>query len=150
MRKILSMAVGLLTAIALLAAVAAARDDGPAAPAETPATAGQPAAPDRDGRTEDGTDAGTPVEEECRQGEEPGPEAWLKELAAAGVINQDQIPVITQWLKTQGPNLENYDTPNDLLTAAVADQIITQTQADDIADLINRMKQSEGRPTMSS
>ena len=143
MRKILSMAVGLLTAIALLAAVAAARDDGPSAPAETPAATGQPAAPDRDGRTADGADAGTPVEEECRQAEEPGPEAWLKELAAAGVINQHQIPAIAQWLKTQGPNLENHDTPNDLLIAAVADQVITQTQADDIADLITQMEQAK-------
>lgn len=163
MKKILSMMVGLLTAIALLAVVAAARDDGPAAPAETTAAAEATAAPGRDGGdadgrdggAEDGTDAGAPAEGTWEKGEwcerdEPGPEALLKELADAGVINQDQIPAIAQWLKTQGPTLENYDDPSDLLAAAVTDGVITQAQADDIANLINRMEQSEGRPTMSS
>ncbi len=156
MKKILSMMVGLLTAIALLAVVAAARDDGPAAPAETTAAAEATAAPDRDGGdadgrdggAEDGTDAGAPAEGTWEKGEwcerdEPGPEALLKELAAAGVINQDQIPAIAQWLKTQGPTLENYDDPSDLLAAAVTDGVITQTQADDIANLITQMKQAE-------
>ena len=154
MKKILSMMVGLLTAIALLAVVAAARDDGPAAPAETTAAAGQSAASDRDGvdaggrdgGAEDGTDAGAPAEGTWEKGEwceEPDPEAWLQELADAGVIDQDQIPAITQWLKTQGPTLENYDDPSDLLAAAVTDGVITQTQADDIADLITQMKQME-------
>ena len=146
MKKILSMMVGLLTAIALLAVVAAARDDGPAAPAETTAAAGQSAASDRDGGAEDGTDAGAPAEGTWEKGEwceEPDSEAWLQELADAGVIDQDQIPAITQWLKTQGPTLENYDDPSDLLAAAVTDGVITQTQADDIADLITQMKQME-------
>ena len=82
--------------------------------------------------------------------DENGPEGPLQELAAQGVINQDQIPAIAQWLKTQGPTLKNYDDPSDLLAAAVTDGVITQTQADDIVNLINRMEQSEGRPTMSS
>ena len=154
MKKILSMMVGLLTAIALLAVVAAARDDGPAAPAETTAAAGQSAASDRDGGdaggrdggAEDGTDAGAPAEGTWEKGEwceDPDSEAWLQELADAGVIDQDQIPAIAQWLKTQGPTLENYDDPSDLLAAAVTDGVITQTQADDIADLITQMKQTE-------
>ena len=159
MKKILTMVVGLLTAIALLAVVAVAQDGGSEAPSQTAAAvAGQPAAPggapDGDASEEgsegtaDDADPGAADdgdEEEADWCEpEDGEEEMLAELAAEGVINQDQIPAIVEWMKAQGPALENYDNPTDLLNAAVADGIITQTQADDIANLINQWKETEG------
>ena len=159
MKKILTMVVGLLTAIALLAVVAVAQDGGSEAPPQTAAAvAEQPAAPggapDGDASEEgsEGTaDDAAPGAADDDDGEEAdwcepedGKEEMLAELAAEGAINQDQIPAIIEWMKAQGPDLENYDQPADLLNAAVADGVITQTQADDIANLINQWKEMEG------
>ena len=156
MKKILTMVVGLLTAIALLAVVAVAQDGGSEAPPQTAAAAEQPAVPgtapdgdasdDGDEGTAEDADAGA-VDDEDEDGwcePEDGEEMLLAELAAEGVINQDQIPAIISWMKTQGPDLKDYDNPADLLTAAVTDGVITQTQADDIANLINQWKEMEG------
>ena len=155
MKKILTMVVGLLTAIALLAVVAVAQDGGSEAPPQTAAAAEQPAVPGTapDGDASEDGDEGTPedadagaVDDEDEDGwcePEDGEELLLAELAAEGVINQDQIPAIISWMKTQGPDLKDYDNPADLLTAAVTDGVITQTQADDITALIEQMKQMD-------
>ena len=160
MKKILTMVVGLLTAIALLAVVAVAQDGGSEAPPQTAAAvAEQPAAPggapDGDASEEgsegtaDDADPGAADDGEESDWCEPedGKEQMLAELAAEGVINQDQIPAIVEWMKAQGPALETYENPTDLLNAAVADGVITQTQADDIANLINQWKEMEGGET---
>ena len=157
MKKILTMVVGLLTAIALLAVVAVAQDGGSEAPPQTAAAvAEQPAAPggapdgdaseEGDEGTADDADPGAADDGDEADWCEPedGKEQMLAELAAEGVINQDQIPAIINWMKAQGPALETYENPTDLLNAAVADGVITQTQADDIANLINQWKEMEG------
>ena len=68
----------------------------------------------------------------------------LKGLASEGVISEDQIPAVKAWFEAQGPELEqDYDSPADVLAAMVSDGVITQAEADDVAELIAEFEAGE-------
>ena len=60
-------------------------------------------------------------------------------LASEGLISEDQVPAIEAWFESQGDGLEDrFDGPADVLAALVSDGVITQAQADGIAELMSR------------
>ena len=171
MRKILTMALGLLTVIALFAVVAAARNGDADADADTrtatavasgeEATEGDRDGADRNRLDQDDAAQGGEDRERLDQdgadrddGEDPDDldrdqarkavAVWntdrdyeevssrkFRMLAAMGIINQDQIPALTAWITEADTD---FDDPAQLLAALVADEVITQKQADAITD----------------
>ena len=135
MKKMLTMAVGLLTVIALFAVVAAARSgdrygDG----ARTAATAVFGAAVVAD--NDEGDEA-----EADDEGDEAGDRHLLRDsgferwgFVKKGGASREQMSAVKDWFADQGPDWNtSYDSPDELLDALVADGVMTREQADALA-----------------
>ena len=73
-------------------------------------------------------------------------ERELGKLAEMGIISQEQIPDIVDWLETQDATLkQGLEDPAGLLAAMVEDEIITQEQADAITELLTEYEGKEKR-----
>ena len=73
-------------------------------------------------------------------------ERELVKLAEMGIISQEQIPAIADWLETQDSTLkQGLEDPADLLAAMVEDEVITQEQADAITELLTEYEGKEKR-----
>ena len=73
-------------------------------------------------------------------------ERELGKLAEMGIISQEQIPDIVDWLETQDATLkQGLEDPAGLLAAMVEDEIITQEQADAITELLTEYEGMEKR-----
>ena len=73
-------------------------------------------------------------------------ERELGKLAEMGIISEDQIPDIVDWLETQDATLkQGLEDPSGLLSAMVEDEVITQEQADSITELLAEHEGMERR-----
>ena len=73
-------------------------------------------------------------------------ERELGKLAEMGIISEEQIPDIVDWLETQDATLkQGLEDPAGLLAAMVEDEIITQEQADAITELLTEYEGKEKR-----
>ena len=67
-------------------------------------------------------------------------------LAAEGIISEEQIPDIADWLETQDATLkQGLEDPAGLLAAMAEDEVITQEQADSITELLAEHEGMEKR-----
>ena len=136
MKKMLTMAVGLLTVIALFAVVAVARNsdrDGDGARTAANAVSGETAAvvDDDEGDEADADDDGDEAGDRHRL-RDAGYERWG--FVKKGGASRDQMSAVKDWFADQGPDWkDSYDSPAELLDALVADGVMTQEQADALA-----------------
>ena len=73
-------------------------------------------------------------------------ERELGKLAEMGIISEEQIPDIADWLETQDATLkQGLEDPAGLLAAMVEDEVITQEQADAITELLAEHEGMEKR-----
>ena len=70
-------------------------------------------------------------------------ERELGKLAEKGLISQEQIPAIIDWLETESATLKGLDDPAGLLADMVEDEVITQEQADSITELFAQYEEKE-------
>ncbi len=149
MKKALTIMVGLLAAVSLFAVIAAASDGETTADTRASATAAtvaeRPAEPvddsDGDGHGRQGPDRDR---EHNRDRRAEGLGRLAAKLASEGLISEDQVPAIEAWFESQGDGLEDrFDGPADVLAALVSDGVITQAQADDIAELMSRYESQD-------
>ena len=149
-KKALTIMVGLLAAVSLFAVIAAASDGETTADTRASATAAtvaeraaEPADDsDGDGQGRQGLDRDREHE---RGRKAKGLGRLAAKLASEGLISEDQVAAVEAWFEAQGPGLEDrVDGPADVLAAMVADGVITQAQADDIAELMSR-REGHGR-----
>ena len=83
---------------------------------------------------------------EKRKHHRGGGDMLFGKLAAEGIISEDQLPAITAWIMEQEPDLaESLENPEEMLTAMVEDEIITQEQADAITELLIEYEGKEKR-----
>ena len=136
MKKMLTMAVGLLTVIALFAVVAVARSgdrDGDGARTAATAVFGAAvvAADNDEGDEGDADDEGDEAGDRHRL-RDSGFQRWgfVKKGGAA----REQMSAVKDWFADQGPDWkDSYDSPAELLDALVADGVMTREQADALA-----------------
>ncbi len=145
MKKALTIMVGLLAAVSLFAVIAAASDGETTADTRASATAAtvaeRPAEPVDDS---DGDGHGRQGLDRDRDREAEGLSRLAAKLASEGLISEDQAAAIEAWFESQGSGLEDrFDGPADVLAALVSDGVITQAQADDIAELMSRYESQD-------
>ena len=74
---------------------------------------------------------------EKRKHHRGGGDMLFGQLAAEGIISEDQLPAITAWIMEQGADLaESFKNPAEMLADMVEDEVITQEQADSITELL--------------
>ena len=79
---------------------------------------------------------------EKRKHHRGGGDMLFGQLAAEGIISEDQLPAITAWIMEQGADqAESFENPAEMLTAMVEDEVITQEQADAITELFAQHKE---------